>query len=195
MRNNLALPDSKLDGAEGVVCAMASGLITTIAADADVAAIRNIDARPLCVRRMRIRFMPTTAFGTAQAVGFHVHKVYGFTAVHTGGSPKAIQAHHHYQGGIAGTSVGDKIALTSISAVVAATAAITTATYTAPDADEPEHFAVGASGVLPSIDDDYEPGLPVVLEQNTGLVVQCSLAMGASGVGRLFFAVDAYRLG
>lgn len=195
MRNNMTLPDSRLADAEGVVCAMVSGLITTIAADADVAAIRNIDSRPLCVRRMRIRFMPTTAFGAAQAVGFHIHKVYGFTAVHTGGSPKAIQAHHHYQGGIAGTTVGEKIALTSISAVVAATAAITTATYTTPDADEPEHFAVGASGVLPSIDDDYEPGLPVVLEQDTGLVVQCSLAMGASGVGRLFFAVDAYRLG
>jgi len=195
MRHNLALPDSALDGVEGVVAPMVSGLITGIALDADVAAIRNLDPRPLCIRRMRIRFMPTTAFGAAQAVGFHIHKVYGFTAVHTINSPKSCQAHHHYQGGMAGTAVGDRIALTSISGVIAATGAMSGATYTTPDADEPEHFAVGVAGLLPSVDDDYEPGLPVVLEQDTGLVVQCSLLMGASGAGRLFFAIDGYRFG
>lgn len=196
MRHNLALRDSRIDGVEGVCVAMASGLVTGVAADADLAAIRNVDSRPLCVRLSRIRWMPTTAFGTAQAVGFHVHKVYGFTAVHTGGSPKAIQAHHYYQGGIAGSSTGDRIALTSISAVMASTAAITTATYTAVDADEPEQLATGVAGTLPSIVDDYEPvaGLPWVLQQNEGLLLQSSIAMGASGVGRLHWAVDAYRL-
>jgi len=195
MRHNLALPDSRLDGVEGVVAPIVSGLLTGVGLDADVAAIRNLDSRPLCVRRMRIRWLPTTAFGAAQAVAIHIHKVYGFTALHTIGSPKSAQAHHHYQGGIAGTAVGDRIPLTSIAVVVANTGAISGATYTAPDPDEPEHFAVGASGLLPSIDDDYEPGLPVVLEQDTGLVVQTSIAMGASGVGRLFFAIDGYRFG
>jgi hypothetical protein len=195
MRHNLALPDSRLDGVEGVVHPMVSGLITGVALDVDLAAIRNLDPRPLCIRRMRIRWLPTTAFAAAQAVAFHIHKVYGFTAIHTTGSPKSTQAHHHYQGGIAGTTVGERIALTSIAGVIADTGALTGATYTTPDADEPEHFAVGASGVLPSIDDDYEPGLPVVLEQDTGLLVESSIAMGAGGVGRLFFAIDGYRFG
>lgn len=197
MRHNLALPDSRLDGAEGISISMLSGLVTGVAAGGDLAAIRNIDSRPLCVRLSRIRWLPTTAFGTAQAVGFHVHKVYGFSAVHTGGTPTAIQAHHYHAAGIAGSATGARVALTEISSVMATTGALTTATYTAPDGDEPEQFSVGATGVLPSVVDDYEPvaRLPWVLGANEGLVLQNSFAMGASGVGRLFWAVDAYRLG
>jgi hypothetical protein len=197
MKFNLALRPSTQDGAEGICIPMISGLITGIAANADLAAVCNLDDRPLCVRLSRLRFVPDTAFAAAQALAFRVNKVYGFTAVHTGGTPTAVQAHHYHQGGIMGSAAGDRIALTSISSVIAATAAITTATYTAEDTDEPEQVAVASGSTLPALFDDYVPvgGLPWVLPKNTGLVLNNVRAFGASGTGNLYWSIDAYRLG
>lgn len=196
MQYNLALRPGTQDGAEGICIPMISGLLTGVAAGADLAGIVNLDDRPLCVRLSRIRFAPTTAFGTSQALAFRVNKVYGFTAIHSSGG-KSVQAHHYHQAGIKGTSAGDRLALTSISSYMADTGAITGATYTAEDTDEPEQFAVSAGATLPAVFDDYVPvgGLPWVLAKNTGLVLNNQIAMGASGVGNLSWIIDAYRLG
>ena len=194
MRNNLALQE--VAGAEGICVPLTSGVITGIAADADLAAIRNVDIRPFCIRSSRVRFSPTANFSSPQGILFRVLKVYGFSAVHTGGTPKSIQAHHYHQSGIAGSTAGDRIPLTEISSVIATTAALTTATYTAPDTDEPEQVAASAGLALPNISDDYVPvaGLPWVLMPNQGLVLQNVIAMGAGGAGILSWIVDGYRL-
>lgn len=201
MKNNLRF-DPMDQHAEGLVWGAFSGLMTGIAAAADVAGLVNLNDAPLVVQRIRLRWVTTTAFASAQCMAFRVNKVYGFTAVHTGGTPVAVQAHHNYQGGLsqnrAGTAIttGDRIPLTEISGVIASTAAITTATYTAEDTDEPEVLAIGAGSTLPSVYENWvPPGPPLVLSKNTGLIVNNAIAMGSSGVGKLFVGVDGYRLG
>lgn len=202
MKNNLRY-DPMDPSSEGVIWPALSGLMTGIAAAADVAGVVNLHDTPWVVQRIRIRWVTTTAFASAQCMAFRVNKVTGFTAVHTGGSPTAVQAHHVYGEGIktdratgAVLTTGARIPLTEISGVIAATAAITTATYTAEDTDEPEVVAIGAGSTLPSVYENYvPPGPPIVLAKNTGLIINNHILMGASGVGNLFVGVDGYRLG
>lgn len=201
MQNNLINTETS-PNSEGLTWGALSGLMTGIAADADVAGVTNLNDSPIVVKRIRIRWFTTTAFAAAQSMAFRVNKVYGFTAVHTGGSPTAAQAHYNFQSGQnvnrAGTalSTGDRIPLTEISGVIASTAAITTATYTAEDADEPDVLALGAGSTLPTVWENWvPPGPPLILPKNTGLIVNLAIAMGASGVGKLYVGVDGHRLG
>lgn len=201
MKNNLRY-DPMDQSAEGLVIPLLSGAITGIAAGADVGAIRNISTSAIMVQRIRIRFVPTTAFASAQSMAFRINKVYGFTAVHDTGSPTAVQAHYNHQAGQLTTragaviATGDRIPLTEISSVIAATAAITNGVYTAEDTDEPEVFAIGAGSTLPSVYENWvPPGPPLILTANTGLIINNHILMGASGVGNLFIGVDGYRLG
>jgi len=200
MKNNLRY-DPMDQSSEGLIWGAVSGLITGIAAGGDVAGLRNIHATPIVVQRIRIRFVPTTAFASAQAMAFRVNKVTGFTAIHTTGGT-AVQAHYNYGEGInvnragAALATGDRIPLAEISGYIAATGAISGATYTAEDTDEPDVFAIGSGSALPSVWENWTPpGGPMVLPQNTGLVVNNHIAMGGSGVGNLFVAVDGFRLG
>lgn len=201
MQNNLINTETS-PNSEGLIWPALSGLMTGIAADADVAAVANLNDSPIVVKRIRLRWFTTTAFTSAQSMAFRVNKVYGFTAVHTGGTPTAVQAHYNFQSGQkvtrAGVAIttGDRIPLTEISGVIASTAAITTATYTAEDADEPEVVALGAGSTLPVVWENFvPPGPPLVLAKHTGLVVNLAIAMGATGVGKLFVGVDGHRLG
>lgn len=187
---------------EGLCWGALSGLMTGIAADADVAAVFNLADSPIVVPRIRLRWLTTTAFAASQSMAFRVNKVYGATAIHTGGSPTAIQAHYNFQSGQrvtrAGVAIatGDRIPLTEISGVIASTAAITTATYTAEDTDEPETLALGSASTLPVVWENYvPPGPPLVLPKNTGIVVNLAIAMGSSGVGKLFVGLDGVRPG
>lgn len=202
MQNNLTY-DPRDKNTEGLIWGALSGSMTGIAADADVAGVTNLNVSPIVVQRIRLRWVTTTAFAAAQCMAFRVNKVTGFTAVHTGGTPTAVQAHHNFGEGVkvnratgAAYTTGDRIPLTEISGVIAGTAAITTATYTAEDTDEPEVFAIGAGSTLPTVWENWvPPGPPLVLPQNTGLIVNLAIAMGSSGVGKLYVGVDGYRLG
>mgnify|MGYP001586664771 CR=1 FL=1 len=199
MKNSLILKDSNIADAQMLCIPLLSGLVTIVAAGGDLAGIVNLNAAPLGIVGIRTRWVTTTAFAAAQAIAFRINKVYGFTAIHTSGGT-AVQAHYNYQGGMsidrAGTAiaVGDRVPLTEISSYIAATGAITGATYTGEDTDEPEVFCVGAGSTSPGVYDDYTP-LGLILEKNTGLVLNNHITMGASGVGNLFLGVDAYRLG
>lgn len=204
-RNNFHVNDGNLLNGQGIVLGAVSNLVTGVAADADVFGFRNINAQPLAISMIRIRWATTAAFTSAQSMIFSVSKVYGFTAIHdTAG--KAIQAHYKNQdaeetyGTRAGAAIttGDRVPATEMTAYISDTAAITGATYTAEDTDEPEVFAVGAGSTLPGVYEDYcpaaEDGLPLVLMANEGLVVNVRLAMGAGGVGRLFVGLDGFRM-
>jgi hypothetical protein len=190
---NNALVESNLVQAVGIVAPARSGLMTGIAADADVYALRNVHStRTFSVGMIRFRWYTTTAFGTAQSMAFRVSKVFGFTAVHSGGTPVACQAHYktqpHRQ------TAGTRVPLTELSAVISSTAALTTATYTAPDDDEPDEMVVSSGAVLPVLSEIWRPrdGLPLVLEPNTGIVIKLDVAMGASGLGRLYVAPEGF---
>lgn len=201
MQNNLINTEAS-PNSEGLIWPALSGLMTGIAADADVAGVTNLSDSPIVVKRIRIRWFTTTAFTSAQSMAFRVNKVYGFTAVHTVGSPTAVQAHYNFQSGQkvtrAGVAIatGDRIPLTEISGVIAGIAAISSATYTGEDADEPEVVALGAASTLPVVWENFvPPGPPLVLPKHTGIIVNLAIAMGATGVGKLFVGVDGHRLG
>jgi hypothetical protein len=197
MGENLARVDRNLVQAEGFLVGARSGLMTVIAADADVFGMRNIlstkDA--IAVAWIRLRWVTTTAFGAAQSLAFRVNKVYGFTAIHSAGGT-AVQAHFRRQSQRRGTAAGDRVPLTEISSYISDTAAITGATYTAEDTDELECYAVGASSTGPGVYEDWTPedGIPLVLEANEGLVINNEITMGATGVGRLAVIVGCYRV-
>ncbi len=196
MAENLVIHPANLVQAEGLAVGAISGLITTITAGADVFAFRNVAGRPLGLANLRVRFVPTTAFSSAQAVAFRAHKVYGFTAIHTTGGTN-VQAHYKWQKQVKGSSTGDRVPLTQMAAYIAATGAISGATYTAADDDEPEEIASSDGSVLPSIrDHHYWPrdGLCHVLDVNEGIVLKNHITMGSTGVGNLFVGMDLYRL-
>jgi hypothetical protein len=171
-----------------------SGATTVVAAAGDVFGLRNVSSRAVAISGIRLRWVTSTAFGAAQSLAFRVNKVYGFNAIHTTGGT-AVQAHYKRQANIRGSSVGDRVPLTDLSAYICNTGAITGATYTAEDTDEPEMLAVGAGSVLPGVYEDWFPadGLPLVLEQNQGIVVNNHITMGATGVGNLFVGVELFR--
>lgn len=202
MQNNFAVLDENLTTFQGFTLGALSGLMTVVAADADVFGMVNLNATPCAINQIRVRFATTTAFAAAQSMILSVAKVYGFTAIHTTGGT-AIQAHYSHQQSVtktrAGVAVttGDRIPAVEIAGYVVDTTAITGATYTAADADEPELVAVGAGSTLPGVYEDFcrYDGLPIlVLPQNTGIVCKVRLTMGTSGVGRLFVGVDGYRM-
>lgn len=191
-RDNLQLNPDTLRGAGGIVIGAVSGLITGVAAGADLFAVRNIGPSRIAIPGIRVRWAPQAAFTAAQGIVLSVSKVYGFTAIHTTGG-KSVQAHHRSD--ITGEAVGNRIPLTEISCYMALTGAITGATYTAEDTDEPEVFAVGSGSTLPGVYEDWSPidGLPLTLPPDTGAIVNLVGAMGAGGSGFLFIGIDGFR--
>lgn len=193
-QENYALVERNLVQATGIVLPARSGAMTGIAADADVYGAVNLHAsRVFALSLMRVRFLPTTAAGAAQALGIRFSKVFGFTAAHTGGS--GVSCRGHFLAQPLRQDPGVRVPASEMVAVISGTAAITTATYTAPDADEPDFYALSSAGaVLPVIQEDIWPrdGLPTLLEPSTGIVGKLENAMGASLVGTLFIALHGY---
>lgn len=196
LAENLAMNEgSNLRLATGYIVGAVSGLVTGVAADGALFALRNVNTKSVAISCVRLAWATTTAFAAAQALAFRVHKVYSFTANYdTGGT--VVQAHYLRQSQIRGSSVGDRVATTDLHCYIAATGAITgTSPHTAEDDDEPDFMAVGAGATLPGVFGEWVPanGLPLVLEQNQGIVVKNHIAMGASGVGNLWVGVEPFR--
>lgn len=171
-----------------------SGALTTVAANADVWALQNASStKRLAVSRLRAKFVTTTAFGTGQALLFGFYRVSGFSAIHTGGT------------GIKTISVTGRDsrlddaprALSDVNCRMAAAAAITTATYTAPDADEPFavlHCPLSTTPAGEMILDAPRDLFPDDLRQNEGVICRPLITMGATGVGTLFVAAEFTHL-
>lgn len=167
-----------------------SGALTLVAANADVYALQNdSSSKVLSLSRLEASFTTSTVFSAAQALLFGFYKVAGFTSIHSGGT------------GIKTISVQGKDSrledstrqISDVNCRMAAAAAITTATYTAPDADEP--FAVlacqlstGAAGSML-----WEPShdrFPLQLREHEGIVCRPLITMGTGGVGSLFVRAE-----
>ena len=192
-QENYALVERNLVQATGFILPARSGAMTGIAADADVYGAVNLNSqRNLALTMARVRFVTTTAAASAQAMAIRFSKVTGYTAVHSGGSGVSVQAHYHTLP--LRQAAGTRVPTTEIRAVISGIAAITSATYTAPDDDEPDFYPISSGGTFPTIYEDVFPadGLPSVLEPNTGIVGKLDIAMGASLVGRLYIALLGY---
>lgn len=164
-----------------------SGLLTVIAAGTSSAghvyALRNPtgSGKTIHIAQLRLAFIPTVAFGAAQAVRFSVFKLTGYSAAHTGAT--AITPAKKVTSG----------ALASIgTARIGDTGALTAGTHTI--AAQPI-LAVGAQGTLPTFDKVWTPadGFPETIEPGEGLLVRNEILMGASGVGVLVVEPEGWE--
>lgn len=192
-QENYSLIERNVNEATGFIVPARSGLMTGIAADADVYACANLNSvRALALTMARVRFVTTTPAASAQSLAIRFSKVFGFTAIHSGGTPTSIQGHYLAQP--LRQTAGIRIPATEIACRISGTAAMSTSTYTAPDDDEPDFYPVSGGATFPAIYEDVVPfdGLPPVLEPATGIVGKLDIAMGASLVGRLYVALLGY---
>lgn len=192
-QENYALIERNLCQATGFILPARSGAMTGIAANADVYGAVNLNGqRQLALTMARVRFVTTTAAASAQALAIRFSKVTGYAAAHSGGSGVTCRAHYHTKP--LRQDAGTRVPASEIVAVISGTAAITTATYTAPDDDEPDFYPISSGSTFPTIYEDVFPadGLPAVLEPNTGIVGKLDIAMGASLAGTLYVALLGY---
>jgi hypothetical protein len=164
-----------------------TGLLTGVAAGTasagHVYALRNpSSAKKLYISRVRLAFIPTTAFGAAQALSFALFKLTGYSAAHTGGNAVTPQKRltSSSKATVATARIGDTGALTAGTHTLVATPI----------------FRCGSShATLPVMDAVYEPrdDHPIILEANEGLLVRNEILMGASGVGVLIVEPEGWE--
>lgn len=190
--NMMAEPGNLRDVSAGCLIGARSGAMTaTIDAGAVVFAARNLSQRPAAVSRLLARWMTTTAFGASQCVAFGFYKVTGYIASHTGGVQVLAQRRK--------TTGFLAIPATELDIRISDTGPLAGGTHDSFEAAAPLEMFTSESLTSPVIA-GAEPWrfgdqLPLVLEQNEGLVGVNLAAFGASGVGNLFVGANFYRFG
>lgn len=188
----MAEPGNLRDVSAGCIIGARSGAMTaTIDAGAVVFAARNISERPSAVSRLLARWMTTTAFGSSQCVAFAFYKVTGYTASHTGGVQVTAQKRK--------TSQFREIPATELDIRIGDTGPLSGGTHDAIDSASPIEMFTSESLTSPVIAGPepwrFGDQLPLVLEQNEGLLGVNLVAFGATGVGTLFVGANFYRFG
>ena len=169
-----------------------TGLVTGVAAGDGTAghilALRNDNTASKFVRlrALEVEFLLTTAFGSAQEVGFDAFVARGYSAAHTGATALTLA-----------TNDGKKLATyptTVLAGRIANTGALTAGTHTF-DANPIARGSVYCSAIGAQLTarrydfSEYEPG-GIILADNEGIVVRNVTAMGATGVGRWQFTAE-----
>lgn len=175
---------------------MASGALTTVAAStASAGTVFSFRYAPggstVCVvKRVSVGFVCTTAFGTAQQMGFGLFAARGFSGADSGGTAATLTGNNQkYRTSLATTSVSN--------INMATTGALTAGTRTL-DAQPlgSTYFYVGGVGTSLVQTDllSYDPNdYPFVLANQEGFTIQNLVLMGASGVGTLVVNVEWFE--
>jgi hypothetical protein len=167
-----------------------SGLMTVIAADAFVWALRNSSVEELVVTKLMIEWLTTASFTAAQGLAFAAYKATGMTAFGaTGGIiPNPTRKR-----------VGDHTVLGEFEAAISNTAALANVTATI-DNDDPfavlsTSLAVPTTASINFGEEVWTPGnqVPITLGTNEGIVITVQNTMAAGGVGRLYVGADVHR--
>lgn len=190
MENN-AIEDGRIIYAKGHFAGARSGLLTGVAADAAVYALRNVNqgvnltTEELVVDSVKMAFVTTTSATGAQQLAFSLYKATGFTAILTGG--KTVTPIRK--------RTADNIVLptTQVQIAIANAGALAGAAFTI-DAEAPLETLIcdldltSAAGGATSGTTLWTPfdGIPISLGPDEGLIVTCQVAMGAALVGRLY---------
>jgi len=175
-----------------------SGLITGVAAGSDLLQLRfhsvqgNNILKRFELKFLKIDFICTTGFTGAQAVDFGVFVARAFSANGTGGNasqvPSAMQKHKTQYPNSEMVANGDLR--------IANTAALGVGTKTLdtyPFASVAGWGAAATAGKVLSAPFQEEFGehhVPIVLQDNEGLVIQNITAFGAAGVGNLYVDIE-----
>jgi hypothetical protein len=171
---------------------LASGALTTVAAAGPVFSFRYAPGTStVCVvKRVSVGFVATTAFGSAQQMGFGIYAARSFSGSDSGGNAATLTGNNNkYRTSLATTGVTD--------IRIGSTAALTAGTRTLDSQSlGTTYFWVPAAGTslaqtdLISYDaNDY----PFVLAPNEGFVIANQVLMGATGVGTLVVNVEWFE--
>lgn len=188
---NLLLHPGHLQHAKGHRFAAVSGALTVIATTEDVYALQNAaTSKPFVVTLISLDWWTTTGFTTAQAVPWGLWKVSGFTSIHSAGTGIKTIAPHRKRN-------TNQAALASVNCRMANAVKITTATYTALTASEPDYVLNTTVSTTPVGSMVWSPGeglLPAVLDESEGFICQPLVTMGAAGVGQLSIRIEGHTL-
>lgn len=198
----------KWEGAYRV--AAVSGLVTGVAAGATLFSMRwsppaapSIGMVKLCaIQRIRAKWRTVAGFTAAQEVGLAAYVARSFSASDSGGTGVNLAGpNHEKRVGIAppaGVQVGGMPASQMADMRIANTGALTNGTRT-PDAqpfmqDVYAELAAAATVGKGRFDVDFgnvdQPGFPIILSANEGVIVTNTVLMGAGGTARLIVEVD-----
>jgi len=165
-----------------ITVAAVTGNQTLTAANGAIFSFRQIGTNPILIRKVKVGFVLTTAFTTAQRMSYGLIVARSFTASDTGGTAISITGNNMKHR----TSLST---LTSVDCRIGTTAALTAGTKTLDTNQigicEWWNGAVGATlalsdGVLFNSD---SAGYPIILAQNEGINIQNLVVMGVAGVG------------
>jgi hypothetical protein len=165
-----------------------SGLITGIAADADLLNIHNGENNfELAIRRLSVGFVTTTAFAAAQLVDFYAIIARTWSTYGGGGTAISTAGSYNQRNVLMPPTV-------NISLNIATTGALTAGTKTL------DGTAVGyiggwsaAAGTTIPLTELLNIGTgeqPIVLRTDEGITVRSGTAFGGSGVGRLYVGFE-----
>lgn len=168
-----------------------TGLVTGVGAGSatlgHILALRSATSgKAVRLRTFQAEFILTTAFGTAQEVGYDLFVARSYTAAHTGATALTIATNDGKY--LTGNST------TILAGRIANTAALTAGTHTF-DANPIARASIwcGAVGarlepVLHNYTNSEIGG--IILAENEGIVARNSVLMGANGVGRWYFTAE-----
>ena len=164
-----------------------SGALTGVAAAGPVFSLRNLASNLLVVRRVGVTFGTTTAFTTAQALGYNLLFARSFTASDSGGTALAVTGSQNKHRTSLATPTSLDMRISSTGALTAGTRTLDTVGLGVAYGSS---TAVGTS-LPPTTLLSHDAGdHPVVLAQNEGLVVTNLIAMGAAGVINLSVNIE-----
>jgi hypothetical protein len=178
-----------------------TNLITGLAANGIIAAIRNIGPAELIVDSLDMWFVTTTPSSAAGAVTFAFYKGVGFTALGGGGAraaePVPVRKRTNDHRVLNPTLLlGDD---TAVQVEVSDTAVLSAVTITAALFDDPLGVLVpvrsnGTTDAIQSWDGQtrWEPrnGIPITLEPDEGVIFTTQQAFPPALVGRFGFCAD-----
>jgi hypothetical protein len=190
MAENNLIENGRLVYAKGHWLGARSGLMSLIAADAAVFALRNTSIEELVLSKFVMDFLTTTPFAAAQGLAFALYKATAFTAFGATGGITPVPTRKR---------VGDHALLAEYDAAIANAAALANLTFVA-DMDEPlavlsTEIAVASATGINHGRAEWEPGnqIPLTLGTNEGVVVVVQNTMTGGGVGRLYVGADLHR--
>jgi hypothetical protein len=169
---------------------VSTGLVTGLAADGDMLAVRcDTAGYGVRLRSFEAQFVTTTAFGTPQRVGCQLYLAHTFTTAHTGGGDIT------FTGGGTRSTNDATILIGKISATAVLTPDASTVLNANPIAEVSAWSGAIGSALGPVFYDftSNEDG-GIILTADQGFVVENSVAMGATGVGIWHFTFEVDKV-
>ena len=136
---------------------------------------------------MRVGFVVTTAFTTAQGLAYSLVKANSFTASDTGGTALFVAGSNKHRNSMTNITSAPDIRIGSTAALTAGTRTLETVSMSIAGGAAQ---AVGAAMPIADLLENDAGDHPLVLAQNEGFIVSNLIAMGAAGVIQLHVGIE-----